>query len=99
MSAKVGDTICCIQKYMAPEDTEYSYRLVTTPITAIRIGQTATKAYSKRFRPLDVEELEGNTIHFAACIGAVIVQEPFLDVGNLRERAERWIENRAGSIN
>jgi len=91
MNVKVGDTICYIQKYMETGDKDWKFRLVTTPITSIRIGKTATKAYSKRFYPLDVEELKSNTKCFAP--GIILVQEPFLDVGNLRETAERWIEN------
>lgn len=90
MRATTGDTICYIQKYKN-EGEEWKFRLVTSPITAIRIGQTATKVYSKRFGPIDVEELESNTEFFAP--GVILVQEPFLDVGNLREIAERWIEN------
>ncbi len=92
MNVKVGDTICYIQKCTQPGDDEESFRLVTTPITSIRIGKTATKAYSKRFYALDVEELETNTECFTR--GMILVQEPFLDVGNLRENAERWIANR-----
>ncbi len=91
MNVKVGDTICYIQKYMDQGDKEWRFRLVTTPITSIQIGKTATKAYSKRFSPLNVEELESNTKCFAP--GIILVQEPFLDVGGLRKIAEKWIES------
>ncbi len=92
MDVKVGDTICYIQKYMSQGGKEWSFRLLTTPITSIRIGKTATKAYSKLFNPLDVEELKINTKCFVP--GIILTQEPFLDVKNLREIAERWIENK-----
>ena len=91
MSVKPGDTILYIQKYRPADSEEWQFRLVEATVTSVRIGKTATKAYSKRFRPLDVEELESNTKMFAP--GIILVQEPFLDVGNLREQAERWIEN------
>lgn len=92
MTVKPGDTILYIQKCKKAGDEDWQFRLIEAKVTAVRIGKTVTKAYSKRFRPLDVEELESNTKMFTP--GVILVQEPFLDVGDLRERAERWIENR-----
>ena len=92
MTVKPGDIILYIQKYKKAGDEDWQFRLIEAKITAVRIGKTATKAHSKRFRPLDVEELESNTKMFTP--GVILVQEPFLDVGDLRGRAERWIENR-----
>lgn len=92
MAVKPGDTILYIQKYMKADDENWQFRLIEAKVTAVRIGKTATKAYSKQFRPLDIEELESNTKMFTP--GIILVQEPFLDVGDLRERAKKWIENR-----
>ena len=92
MAVKPGDTILYIQKYMKSDNEDWQFCLIEAKVTSVRIGKTATKAYSKRFHPLDVEELESNTKMFSP--GIILVQEPFLDVGDLRERAERWIENR-----
>ena len=68
--------------------------MVTTPITGIRIGKTATKCYSKRLNAIDVEEIIFNTDWLLRSESLILVQEPFLDTENLKERAERWCNNK-----
>lgn len=90
MNPKVGDNICYIQHYLNPE----SFKLITTPITGIRIGKKATKCYSKRLNAIDIDEITSNTDWLLRSKSLILVQEPFLDVGDLKERAERWCENK-----
>lgn len=94
MKAKVGDNICFIQKYAPQGETEWIFRLVEAPITSIHIGKNGAKAYSKRFRPIDIEELELNTRWLREANGLILVGEPFIDCYDLRERAKRWVEGR-----
>ena len=94
MKAKVGDNICFIQKYAPQGGAEWSFRLVEAPIASIHIGKNGTKAYSKRFRPIDIEELELNTRLLREANGLILVGEPFIDRYGLKERAKRWVEER-----
>lgn len=88
ITVNVGDTICYIRHYIEPED----FKVITCKVDSVRIGKKATKAYTKRFNPLDVEELLFNTDWLTRSPTLILVQEPFLATGDLLERAERWCE-------
>jgi len=94
VKAKVGDTICFLQKYTPQGGTGWIFRLVEAPITSIHIGKNGIKAYSKRFRPIDVGELELNTEWLRKTEDLILVCEPFIDCDGLKERAERWVKGR-----
>lgn len=62
-----------------------------------RISGKGDRVYSKKFLPLDYEEIVDNAKLMKENPGIVIVQEPFLLDDELREKAVRWVEwaNRA----
>ena len=82
--------MCYIQHYLDPE----SFKVITVPIAEIRIRKNSTKCYSKRFNPIDAEDIASNTDWLLHSKSLILVQEPFLDIENLKERAEKWCSNK-----
>ena len=48
--------------------------------------------YSKKFRPLDYEEIVSNAEMMKKHSSLILVQEPFLLDDELREKVTRWVE-------
>jgi len=92
MNVKVGDKIGIIHKHQPMDGTDWGYKLLTSKITAIHIGKHATMACSKDFRPIDVDDLESNTMWLDKIPTVLLVEEPFLCTSYLQERAENWVE-------
>lgn len=57
-----------------------------------RISSRSDRVYSKRFSPLDYEEIVDNANMMKEHPGIILVQEPFLLDDELREKAIRWVE-------
>ncbi len=85
---QVGKEICYIRK------CEDGFALRTAPITSIRIGKTGAKAYTDQFQPLDINEIILNTNILRTTSSMILVQEPFFDAYGLKEKAQKWVENR-----
>ena len=82
-----------IKKYnleMNPYLTE-KFKFVEDTFTR-RISSHSDRVYSKKFSPLDYEEIVDNANMMRENPGIILVQEPFLLDDELRERAIRWIE-------
>ena len=57
-----------------------------------RISSRSDRVYSKKFNPLDYEEIVDNANMMRENPGIILVQEPFLLDDELREKAIRWVE-------
>lgn len=57
-----------------------------------RISSRSDRVYSKRFSPLDYEEIVDNANMMKEHPGIILVQEPFLLDDELRAKAIRWVE-------
>lgn len=57
-----------------------------------RISSKGDRVYSKKFRPLDYEEIVDNASFMKGNSGLILVQEPFLLDDELREKVVRWVE-------
>ena len=82
-----------IKKYnleMNPYLTE-KFKFVEDTFTR-RISSHSDRVYSKKFNPLDYEEIVDNANMMKENPGIILVQEPFLLDDELREKAIRWIE-------
>lgn len=82
-----------IKKYnleMNPHLTE-KFKFVEDTFTR-RISSRSDRVYSKRFSPLDYEEIVDNANMMREHPGIILVQEPFLLDDELREKAIRWVE-------
>ena len=82
-----------IKKYnleMNPYLTE-KFKFVEDTFTR-RISSHSDRVYSKKFSPLDYEEIVDNANMMKENPGIILVQEPFLLDDELREKAIRWIE-------
>ena len=82
-----------IKKYnleMNPHLTE-KFKFVEDTFTR-RISSRGDRVYSKRFSPLDYEEIVDNANMMREHPGIILVQEPFLLDDELREKAIRWVE-------
>jgi hypothetical protein len=93
---KIGDNICYIRKIYERLDNgegtpSLAYDLVVDRITSVAERKSGVKLYSKRFAPFDFEDVASNTKMLRECPNIILVQEPFLDVDNLKKRAENWI--------
>lgn len=86
--AQVGKEICYLRK------CDNGFTLRTAPITSIRIGKTGSKAYTNQFQPLDIDEVLSNTRILHSSPRMILVQEPFFDAYGLKEKAQRWVDNR-----
>lgn len=82
-----------IKKYnleMNPYLTE-KFKFVEDTFTR-RISSHSDRVYSKKFSPLDYEEIVDNANMMRENPGIILVQEPFLLDDELREKAIRWVE-------
>lgn len=82
-----------IKKYnleMNPHLTE-KFKFVEDTFTR-RISSCSDRVYSKKFSPLDYEEIVDNANMMKKNPGIILVQEPFLLDDELREKAIRWVE-------
>lgn len=82
-----------IQEYnleMNPHLTE-KFKFVEDTFTR-RISSRSDRVYSKKFSPLDYEEIVDNANMMRENPGIILVQEPFLLDDELREKAIRWVE-------
>ena len=82
-----------IKKYnleMNPRLTE-KFKFVEDTFTR-RISSRSDRVYSKKFSPLDYEEIVDNANMMRENPGIILVQEPFLLDDELREKAIRWVE-------
>lgn len=82
-----------IKKYnleLNPQLTE-KFKFVEDTFTR-RISSRSDRVYSKRFLPLDYEEIVDNANMMKEHPGIILVQEPFLLDDELREKAIRWVE-------
>lgn len=57
-----------------------------------RISSSSDRVYSKKFRPLDYEEIVSNAEMMKNHSSIILVQEPFLLDDELREKVLRWVE-------
>ena len=69
--------------------------IVTAAITSVRIGKNGITATTNKFKgTLDVNEIISNTKILYKTPRMILVQEFFFDAYGLKEKAQRWIENR-----
>lgn len=67
------------------------FRLIECSCTR-RISSKSDRVYSKRFTPLDYEEIVNNASIMRENPGIILVQEAFLLDDELREKAVKWVE-------
>lgn len=82
-----------INKYdleLNPQLTE-KFKFIEDTFTR-HISSRSDRVYSKRFSPLDYEEIVDNANMMKEHPGIILVQEPFLLDDELREKAIRWVE-------
>lgn len=82
-----------INKYdleLNPQLTE-KFKFIEDTFTR-RISSRSDRVYSKRFSPLDYEEIVDNANMMKEHPGIILVQEPFLLDDELRAKAIRWVE-------
>lgn len=88
MEMKIG----YIQRYSdSPNAQCYNFRFIECSFTR-RISSKGDRVYSKRFMPIDYEEIVDNANIMKGNSGIILVQEPFLLDDELREKAIRWVE-------
>lgn len=86
---QIGKEICYLQK------VSDGFELRTTTIISIRIGKNGTKAITSNFRgSIDVDDVISNTRILHNTPRMILVQEFFFDAYGLKEKAQRWVENR-----
>lgn len=86
---QVGKEICYLRK------TNNGFELVTAAITSVRIRKNGITATTNKFKgTLDVNEIISNTRILYKTPRMILVQEFFFDAYDLKEKAQRWIENR-----
>lgn len=88
---KIGDCVGYIQKYKAPNEADWKWRLVETTVDRISLCKDGVHIYTKRFRPLYDEEIESNTRIMRENTGIILTAEPFLLDDTTRAKAERWV--------
>ena len=87
---EIGTEIGDIIHVLSGSEGEDYYKLVSAPITKIEITKNGTRYFApKSFLPICAEEIEDNT-KWMQEVKALFVGEPFLCVGDLKERAEKW---------
>lgn len=94
MRMKVGDSVGVIQKVLSDAQGRTNYWiLLEAKITNIRLNKNGAKYYApKRFRPLDVEDVDANTDIQEKAEGYILTGEVFGLNEITRSKAERWIE-------
>lgn len=84
--------IGCVQKYSDPCHIKNDrFRLIECSCTR-RISSKSDRVYSKRFTPLDYEEIVNNASIMRENPGIILVQEAFLLDDELREKVVKWVE-------
>lgn len=88
---KVGDSIGGLYKKTKPDGTEM-WELSEGKITKIVQNSRGTKIYSKRFYPIEIEEIEDNTKVMASADGWINTREVVWLTPEIRRKCERWVE-------
>ena len=95
-----GDGTCeeCIAEHQRLakwlEEINDGFELRTTTITSIYIGKKGIRASTNNFTgSLDVNDIISNTRMLYKTPHMILVQELFFNAYDLKERAQRWIEN------
>lgn len=84
--------IGCIQKYSDPCHIKADkFRFIECSCTR-RISSKSDRVYSKRFIPLDYDEIVDNANIMRKNQKIILVQEAFLLDDELREKAVKWVE-------
>lgn len=90
IKCKVGDSIGMINKKYRKENVEWC--LIEGKITSIRMCKNGMRIYSKRFRPLDYEDVISNNDILMGNNRIMLVREVLLLTDEVRERVEAWIK-------
>lgn len=89
MAMKIG----YIRRYdleLNPHLTE-KFKFVESPCVR-RISSKSDRVYSKKFRPLDYEEIVDNSKFMEGNSRIILVEEPFLLDDELRDKCIKWVE-------
>lgn len=90
IKCKVGDSIGMINKKYNEENFEWY--LIEGKITGMRISKDGIKIESKKFRPLDYEDVMSNNDILMGGKNIMLVQEVLLLTDEVRQRVEPWIK-------
>ena len=88
---KVGDSIGGLYKKTLPDGKDV-WTLSEGKITKIVQNSRGTKVHSKRFYPIDIEEIEDNTKMMQEAEGWILTREVVLLTPEIREKCDRWIK-------
>lgn len=82
-----------IQKYDLSQNPHLTERFKFVEDTFIRrISSRGDRVYSKRFYPLDYEEIVDNANMMKKNSRLILVQEPFLLDDELRDKVTQWVD-------
>jgi hypothetical protein len=81
-----GDSIGCISK------VQDKWKLIESKISRITQSVNGRKIYTKKFYPLEYDEVKENTETMIEADGYINTQEPVLLMPEIRRKCERWIE-------
>lgn len=90
IKCKVGDSIGMITKKYKEGNVEWC--LVEGKITGIRMCKNGMRIYSKKFQPLDYEDVISNNNILMGNNRIMLVREVLLLTDEVRERVEAWVE-------
>ena len=90
MGMKVGDSIGGL--YPKDKDGVRTWELCESKITRIVQNSRGTKVYSKRFYPLEIEEIEDNTKVMEKANGWINTRDVVWLKPQLRNKCEQWLE-------
>lgn len=90
IKCKVGDSIGMINKKYREGNVEWC--LIEGKITGIRMCKNGMRIYSKRFRPLDYEDVISNNDILMGNDRIMLVREVLLLTDEVRKRVEAWVE-------
>lgn len=86
-----GTEIGYIIHFSSGSNGDGYYKFVSAPITKIEITKSRTRYCAPQaFRPILAKEIEENTNRMQENKNIILVSEPFLCVGDLKQRAEEW---------
>lgn len=88
---RVGECVGGLYKKTLRDGSEI-WELLEGKITKIVQNSRGTKVYSKRFYPIDKEEIEDNTELMANADGWILTREVVLLTPEIRSKCERWIQ-------
>ena len=88
---RVGDSIGGLYKKTLPDGKDV-WALSEGVITKIVQNSRGTKVYSKRFYPIDKEEIEDNTALMEGADGWILTREVVLLTPEIRNKCERWVK-------